>query len=121
VHSYLLRASSKLEGTEVDLSALTANEIKATSGVAHSDVLIAFADAIVAANDQVLQHTRHSVLEAMGAEAVVDAAGVVSNFERMVRIADSTGILLDDRMARASQDVREALDLERFRAFKESD
>jgi hypothetical protein len=57
----------------------------------------------------------------MGAEAVVDAAGVASNFERMVRIADSTGIPLDDRMSRASKEVREALGLERFRAFKESD
>lgn len=110
-----------MDGADVDLSVLTANEIKAVSGVSHSDVLLAFADAIVAADDHALPHTRHGVLEAMGAEAVVDAAGVASNFERMVRIADSTGIPLDDRMARASQDVREELDLERFRAFKESD
>ena len=103
------------------MSALTAKEIKAASGIAHSDVLIAFADAIVAADDDALRHTRHGVLEAMGPEAVVDAAGVASNFERMVRIADSTGIDLDERMAKASQEVRETLDLERFRAFKESD
>jgi hypothetical protein len=89
--------------------------------VAHGHVLIAFADAIVAADDHALSHTRHGVLEAMGAEAEVDAAGVASNFERMVRIADSTGILLDDRLSRASKEIREELDLERFRAFKESD
>jgi hypothetical protein len=110
-----------LEGVDVDLAALTAKESKAASGVAHSDVLMAFADAIVAADHHALQHTRHGVLEAMGAEAVVDAAGVASNFERMVRIADATGIELDERMAKASQEVREALDLEQFRAFKESD
>lgn len=110
-----------MDGTEVDLSALTASEVKAASGVEHSDVLIAFADAIVAADDHALQHTRHGVLEAMGAETMVDAAGVASNFERMVRIADSTGISLDDRMIKASKDVREELELERFRAFKESD
>lgn len=68
-----------------------------------------------------LRHTRHGVLETMGPEAMVDAAGVASNFERMVRIADATGIPLDERMAKASKDVREALDLERFRAFKVSD
>jgi hypothetical protein len=68
-----------------------------------------------------LQHTRHGVLETMGPEAMVDAAGVASNFERMVRIADATGIPLDERMEKASKDVREALDLERFRAFKVSD
>lgn len=68
-----------------------------------------------------LQHTRHGVLETMGPEAMVDAAGVASNFERMVRIADATGIPLDERMAKASKDVREALELERFQAFKVSD
>ncbi|ETX05485.1 MAG: hypothetical protein ETSY2_22680 [Candidatus Entotheonella gemina] len=110
-----------MDGTEVDLSAVTANDIQAASGVAHSDVLLAFADAIVAADDRVLQHTRHGVLEAMGPEAMVDSAGVASNFERMVRIADATGIPLDDRMAKASKEVRETLELERFLAFKESD
>ncbi len=84
-------------------------------------MLIAFADAIVDADDHTLQHTRHGVLEAIGPEAMVDAAGVASNFERMVRIADSTGIPLDDRMAKASQNVREELELERFQTFKESD
>ena len=84
-------------------------------------MLIAFADAIVAADDNMLQPTRHGVLETMGPEAMIDAAGVASNFERMVRIADATGIDLDERMAKASQEVREALDLEQFRAFKASD
>ncbi len=110
-----------MDGVDIDLSAVTADGIQATQGVAHSDVLIAFADAIVAADDNALQHTRHGVLEIMGPEAMVDAAGVASNFERMVRIADATGIPLDDRMARASEDVREVLELDRFQAFKESD
>jgi hypothetical protein len=108
-----------LTGAEIHLSAVTANDIKTASGVAHSDVLMAFADAIVAADEPTLPPTRHGVLETMGPEAMVDAAGVASNFERMVRIADATGIPLDDRMAKASQDVREALKLERFRASDE--
>ena len=44
---------------------------------------------------------------------MVDAAGVASNFERMVRIADSTGIELGDLLEQASADVRTALGLER--------
>jgi hypothetical protein len=51
---------------------------------------------------------------------MVDAAGVVSNFERMVRIADATGIPLDKRMERLSREVREALHLERFTVYKET-
>ena len=41
------------------------------------------------------------------------ADGVASNFERMVRIADSTGIELGHLLEQASADVRTALGLER--------
>jgi hypothetical protein len=50
---------------------------------------------------------------------MVDAAGVASNFERMVRIADATGIQLDARMAAVSQEVRDTLQLERFTVYRE--
>ncbi len=115
-----------MDGAAGDLSAVTADGITTAGEVGHSDVLIAFADAIVAADEHALQHTRHGVLEVMGPEAMVDAAGVASNFERMICIADATGIplddrMVDDRMAKASQDVREELELERFAAFKEQD
>ena len=49
---------------------------------------------------------------------MVDAAGVASNFERMVRIADATGIPLDARMEALSHEVRDTLHLERFLAEK---
>ncbi len=70
-------------------------------------------------NDATLTHARHAVIEGLSREAMVDAAGVASNFERMVRIADSTGIQLDQRMAILSQKARDALHLERFTAYKE--
>ena len=57
--------------------------------------------------------SRAAVVETLGPEAMVDAAGVASNFERMVRIADSTGIELGDLLEQASADVRDALGLER--------
>ncbi len=58
--------------------------------------------------------TRTTMEQTMGPDAMVDAAGVASNFMRMVRIADSTGIPLDERMLTLTQDVREELQLERF-------
>ena len=54
------------------------------------------------------------LIDAAGEAATVDAAGVASNFERMVRIADGTGIPLGDRLENGSAEVRAALDLERF-------
>ena len=101
------------------MSALTNHEAAASSGVEHGNLLIAFAEAMVGEGDDTLTHVRHAVIEAMSAEALVDAAGVASNFERMVRIADATGIPLDERMEVLSREVRDALQLERFTVYKE--
>jgi hypothetical protein len=98
---------------------LTDLEAAATSGVEHGAVLIAFAEAMVKDGDEVLAQTRRAVIETMSPEAMVDAAGVASNFERMVRIADATGIPLDERMEGLSKEVRDELHLERFAVFKE--
>jgi hypothetical protein len=61
-----------------------------------------------------LERARTNLLAAVGPEGLVDTAGIVGNFQRMVRIADSTGIPLDGALDVVSQDVREELELERF-------
>lgn len=96
------------------MTALTNDDVMANSGVEHGDLLLAFADAIVGDDAAVLADAREAVVATLGPEAMVDAAGVAANFERMVRIADSTGIQLDDRMAALSKEVREELQLQRF-------
>ncbi len=78
----------------------------------HGPELVAFAEAIVT-GAETLGQSRAAVVEALGPEAMVDAAGVASNFERMVRVADATGIELGDLLEQASADVRSALGLER--------
>jgi len=98
---------------------LTDHEAAASSGVEHGNLLIAFTEAMVRDDDATLTQTRHAVIEELSPEVMVDAAGVASNFERMVRIADATGIQLDKRMEVLSQEVRDALHLERFTAYKE--
>jgi hypothetical protein len=98
----------------VDLTAIIDHEAAASSGVEHGQLLIAFAEAMVGEDDDALTHVRYAVIEALSPEAMVDAAGVASNFERMVRIADATGIPLDARMEALSHEVRHTLHLERF-------
>ena len=102
----------------MNLTALIDHEAAASSGVEHGQLLIAFAEAMVGEDDDALTHIRHAVIEALSPAAMVDAAGVASNFERMVRIADATGIPLDARMEALSHDVRDTLHLERFLAEK---
>ena len=57
---------------------------------------------------------RTRVLDELGPEALVDAAAVASNFERMVRIADATGIPLDSFLDERTVDIRAELHLARF-------
>lgn len=103
----------------MNLQALIDHEASAISDVEHGEVLLAFAEAMVGEDDAELGRARRAVIEAMGPAALVDAAGVASNFERMVRIADATGIPLDERMAALTKTAREQLHLERFKAEKE--
>ena len=98
---------------------MTDHAAAATSGVAHGALLVAFAEAMAGEDDDALTHVRHAVIEVLNPAAMVDAAGVASNFERMVRIADATGIQLDERMQTLSQEVRDTLYLERFMVHKE--
>ncbi len=73
---------------------------------------MAFAEALVR-GAETLARSRAEVVEALSPEAMVDAAGVASNFERMVRIADATGIELGAFLEGVSDDARAALGLER--------
>jgi hypothetical protein len=101
------------QGTEVNLNAITQSH--AESEIPGGAVLLEFGHALVEGEAHALAEARVKLEAAMGTEVVVDAAGVVSNFERMVRIADGTGIPLGESLAARSEPVREELDLERFR------
>ncbi len=54
------------------------------------------------------------MFEEAGNDVVVDAAAVAGNFQRMVRIADATGIPVDEPMQALSRGIQEDLDLRRF-------
>ena len=92
----------------------------AESGVPHGRALLDFAAAAAGATDRGcadarLAEARQALRAEMGDSGVVDAAAVTSNFERMVRIADATGIVLGDWMESYTEGVRADLGLDRLR------
>ncbi len=101
----MLRGSS----TEVDLNAIVQGQA-VDSGVPGGSELVRFTDAALQ-NPADLEAARAALVDALGEAAMVDAAGVIGNFQRMVRIADSTGIPVDGFMAEANAEVREQLGL----------
>jgi hypothetical protein len=109
--------SSEIQGDSVELDAIRDGVSAASeSGIPYAEALVGLADAMVEGDESALAVAGGRVREALGPEALVDAVAVASNFERMVRIADGTGIPLDPPIAALSEEVREELDLDRFTA-----
>lgn len=60
---------------------------------------------------------RHSLVhyfEYSSTDAMIDAAAVIVNFQRMVRIADGSGIPLDAPMAMITAEIRDELGINEF-------
>ncbi len=110
----MLRASVEAKQGEVDLRAISEGAKDDSVGVAHAAELTAFAGAALASDVGALAAARDALRAKAGSAALVDAAGVIGNFERMTRIADATGIPLDGASALASEDFRAALGLEAY-------
>lgn len=85
------------------------------SGVPRAAALLAFADAVVSRCARAIAAARDALVRKMGEAAMIDAAGVASNFERMVRIADATGIPLNEQTEASTADFRAELGIEAFR------
>lgn len=112
----MLRVSSQTTNDSYDLSAILRGASHGDgSGVPHGAELLRFADAVVERDANDIAAARDQVTEVAGQAAMVDAAGVIANFHRMTRIADGTGIALDQRMLEASVDLRSDLGIDRFR------
>ena len=107
----MLRESSLTHDEAVDFAAVMDGGVD--SGVPHGAALVRFAEAVLTGSGSEREAARRALVDAMGAEALVDAAGVVSNFERMVRVADATGISIGPMTAEGFELVR-ALGIERF-------
>jgi len=110
----MLRASIELSGSEAGLAGVVDGARAGDAGIAHGARLTAFADAAVAGDPAELAAARDALRADAGAAALVDAAAVVGNFERMVRIADGTGISLDRMVETMSGDLREELGLHAY-------
>lgn len=113
----MLRASIEgtgdLSDTDIEAGLRAITDGGAASPLPHGDVLTAFAEALVRRQPK-LADVRARLATAIGPAAVIDAAGIVGNFQRMTRIADATGIPLDGFLARHSVDLRRALGIDRF-------
>jgi hypothetical protein len=90
----LLRASGTHAGEEFDLDAIVDGSLD--SGVAHGELLGEFVEAALGEEDERLQRARAAVLAALGPEGLVDTAGAVASFNAVVKVADGSGVVVED-------------------------
>jgi hypothetical protein len=108
----LLRESSKAKGEDYDLALLTG--AAGDGNIPHGALLVAFAEAALGSDEARLSAVRSDIRASMGDAALVDAAAIVATFNAIDRVADSTGIPIEEGKAAATADVRAALGINAF-------
>ena len=86
----------------------------AATGVPHGAALIAYGEAMLRGDVQRRAGARDVIYRQLGAAALVDAAAIVASFNAVVKLADGSGIPLEDFKAKATLDLREQLGLEKL-------
>jgi hypothetical protein len=110
----MLREGIELDGDSIDLDGLTDPACTKIEGIPHSEALLLFANAFMGDDKKALQETRETLAKKMGVEAMVDAVGVASNFQRMDRIADGTGIPSDEPIALMQEELAKMLGTDQY-------
>ncbi len=111
----LLRESSQRAELETDLQVVQGRSGDPDGGIPHGATLRRFAEAVVTGNGD-LAADRAAVVEAVGAGPAAHAAAVIASFDAINRVADATGIRLDEESQTRAADLVEELGLERIRS-----
>ena len=105
--------SSKASGIDVDLDIVAGRE-NTREEVPQANELIEFAEAATMRDDRRLAAARNTLADLLGEEAVVDSAAVIAAFNMNTRIADATGIPLDETGHDAREAIATRLDVLRY-------
>ena len=108
----LLRESGEHYGESYSLDGVTGD---GDGGVPHGRLLLDFAEAVIGGAEGEIDRARDALVPAVGADGFVDAAGVVASFNAVVRIADATGIPVEDFKLERTVEERAALGIDDWR------
>ena len=107
----LLRESGRQSGETHRLGAvIDGNPI---ASLPHASELLAFADSALGNDKAELAHCRRNLV-VIGSPSLVDAAAVIAGFNGITRIADATGIPLEDAKALQTKDLRAELSIDSY-------
>ena len=109
----LLRASSQHRGQVVDLQGVM-GAVDGDGGVPNGGLLVAFAEAVLGDDPGLMSEARQALSRTLGEAAMVDAAAVVAGFNAIDRVADGTGIPIDEERVASTALLRQDLGVDRF-------
>lgn len=110
----MLSLSANTTETAIDLEMVNGSSASETQGIPYANELANFAEAVAQGDNPTISRTRDELVQVAGDVVMVDAAAVAANFQRMVRIADSMGIPIDEKNVEAGAGIRQELELSRF-------
>ena len=108
----LLRASGEQSGAEYDLNAVTSTT--GDAGVEHESLLRELTEAAIENRWDDLDDVRRRATQTMGEQETVDALTVAAAFNGITRVADATGIPLDEHTAATTVEMRNATGIDHF-------
>ena len=108
-----LRGSAKNAGKEINLRVVLGEDPDAC-GIDNARALISFVEAFINRDATALAQARTVLAGEIGTDGMIDAAAVAANFQRMVRVADATGIPFESQMTAVTSDIQELPELRRF-------
>ena len=82
----------------------------------HQDLLLAFAEAVVLRDKAAAKELRPKVIEALGPAGFFDTCGAIAGFHGFSRIADASGVPLDERYLEGAEDVKAQTGVREFAA-----
>ena len=110
----LLRGSSEYTGDTYDFRSINGEAVD-VSGIPDARLLVHFAEAVLDPTADLVP-IRQEVAQTLSAQALVDSAAVVAIFNAVVRIADATGISIEDYKIEPTATLRSELGIDNFRA-----
>ncbi len=110
----LLSSSASATGLNVDVDAVLDREYFGDAGVPAGAELLRFTSAVETGSLADIDLARQQLTDAIGDEATAEAAATIAIFNGLLRVADGTGIPLDEGMWQASGSLRNRAGIDNF-------
>jgi hypothetical protein len=108
----MLRESSITFGYDLNIGSIADDSID--SGVPGGNMILRFVDAVMSGTESDQRAARSSIVDELGPESLIDAAGVFGNFQMMNRVAEGTGIPVPGAAIEREAQMVETLGLNSF-------